>query len=138
MRVTVLQMALILFFAGNLLAKDIGGQELLDKKISLTATNQFFKSILAKIEKATDVKFAYTSGIVSLRKKASVDVKDERLGDVLNKIFAPLNISYEVVGTQIILQKKASLDVEINESDKTNPFRKVAGIEVAFLLSLLF
>ncbi|MEJ0102481.1 MAG: SusC/RagA family TonB-linked outer membrane protein [Bacteroidota bacterium] len=127
MRITILQMALIIIFAGNLLAKDAGGQELLDKKISLTVSNQLFKNILVKIEKAADAKFAYTSNII-LREKVSVNVKDERLGDVLNKIFAPFNISYEVVGKQIILQKKAGLDVEINEADKTNPFRKVAGI----------
>src|SRR5665213_1591712 len=80
MRGTVLQMALILGFAGNLLAKDADGQNLLDKKITLTVTNQLFKNVLQKIEKATEVKFAYTSQVSFLRKKASVNANNERLG----------------------------------------------------------
>ncbi|MDP4213787.1 MAG: SusC/RagA family TonB-linked outer membrane protein, partial [Bacteroidota bacterium] len=127
MRGTVIQMALILGFAGNLLAKGADGQELLDKKITLTVTNQLFKNVLQKIEKATKVKFAYTSQVVFLRKKASVNANNERLGDVLNRIFGPVNISYEVVGKQIILRNNANAGEPVNADDKPNEFIRISG-----------
>ena len=83
MKITVLQMILTLVLAGNLLAKETSSQELLDKKISISVTNQFFKNILTGIEKETGVKFAYTSGIISLKERTSVNASNERLGDVL-------------------------------------------------------
>jgi iron complex outermembrane receptor protein len=126
MRITVLPIMLILFFAGNLLAKEAGGQDLLDKKISLTVSNQLFKNILAKIEKAADTKFAYTNGVISLREKTSIDAKDERLGDILNQIFVPLNVSYEVVGKQIILKKKNITSLAEN-NDEINAFIRISG-----------
>ena len=128
MRITVLQIVLILVFAGNLLAKEAGGQELLDKKISISITNQLFKNVLNKIEKATDIKFAYTSHVISLKEKTSVNAKDERLGDVLNRIFEPLNISYEVIGNQVILQKKANPGADINRHVNSETFRKISGL----------
>ncbi len=99
-RVTALPFVMALLFSNNVLANDASPAELLDKRISISVTNQQFKTILSKIEKATDVKFAYTNSIVASNEKLSVKADNERLGDVLNRILEPLFITYEVVGKQ--------------------------------------
>jgi len=127
-RVTALSFVFTLLLCNNVLAEDTGTAELLDKRISISVTNQQFKNILNKIEKATDVKFAYTNSIIASNEKLSVTADNERLGDVLNKMLEPLSITYEVVGRQIVLQRKNAAASQLTMLNTIDKFRRITGI----------
>ncbi len=123
MRVTFILFYTMFTFVNMVMARETNGQEILDKKITLSINKQGLKNILADIEKAAEIKFAYTEQTIPLNKKISVEAREERLGDLLQRIFKPLNVLYEVSGSQIIL-KKNGINV-FNEADKIADYFKV-------------
>lgn len=104
MRVGLLPVVLITCFAGISYAGPVIGQDVLKKRITLTADQQQMKNILRQISKRADVKFVYISPKVPDHKKVSITVNNEELKDVLDKLLHPLAIRYEVVDNQIILK----------------------------------
>lgn len=110
------------------LANNASGQDVLDKKISLSIDKQGIKSILTQIEKKAEVKFAYLSQTIPFEnKRISLKVDNEKLGDLLLQILKPFDLSFEVSGTQIILHR-----VPANGPAATNTpdarFKKISGI----------
>ncbi|WP_346319643.1 SusC/RagA family TonB-linked outer membrane protein [Chitinophaga sp. YIM B06452] len=99
----------------------------LDKKISLSMSNKGLKNVLAKIEQAASVKFAYATQTIPLNNKVSIDVKDKRLGDVLEVLLSPYQVSYEAVGNQIIIQKDGMKMVINTRAIDPALFKKVTG-----------
>jgi TonB-dependent starch-binding outer membrane protein SusC len=81
----------------------LNGQELLDKKISLTAENKEIRVILSTIEKQAHVRFTYRAKLIQAFRKVSIQVNEMKLSEVLENVLGP-EIIYEVVGTQIILR----------------------------------
>ena len=111
MRVTVLQLLL----AGGLVisasAKNVNGQGILDRKISLSEKGQGLKKVLRNIEQIADVKFTYDSRLVASQGQVNLVVKNEDLKNVLDRLLSPLSIQYEVVNDQIILKKGNEVSV---------------------------
>ncbi|MBO9153760.1 SusC/RagA family TonB-linked outer membrane protein [Chitinophaga sp. GCM10012297] len=99
----------------------------LDKKISLSMSNKGLKNVLAKIEQAAAVKFAYATQTIPLNNKVSIDVKNQRLGDVLEVLLSPYNVNYEAIGNQIIIQKDGMKVVIDTRAVQTGAFKKVTG-----------
>lgn len=96
---------LFIFFAGNAYAIS-GGDEILDKKISLVVEQKQVKTILNEISKLTEIKFIYSAQRIPSRRKVSLCVHEKRVGDVLNMLFQPLEVLYYVSGSQIVLMKR--------------------------------
>jgi iron complex outermembrane recepter protein len=119
MRVTLLQLLL----AGGLVisasARNVHGQGILDRRISLSETGQNLKRVLRNIEQAADVKFTYDSRLVAAQGEVNVDARNEILKNVLDRLLLPLSIRYEVVNDQIILKK----------GDAFDPTSKIAATE---------
>src|SRR5688500_3270605 len=126
MRVTLVLFYMMVTFVNIALAKKTNGQEILDKKITLSINKQGLKNILTSIEKLAEIKFAYTEQTIPLNKKISVEAREERLGDVLQRLFKPFNVSYELSGNQIIL-KKNGISVVIDADKVSDYFKKVSG-----------
>lgn len=126
MRVTLFLVYTMVTFVNIALAKETNGQEILDKKITISINKQGLKTILASIERAAEIKFAYTEQTIPLNKKISIEAKEERLGDVLQRLFKPFNVSYEVSGHQVIL-KKNGFSVVIDADKMADYFKKVTG-----------
>ena len=103
MKVGLFPMVLIFTLAGTTYALPTTGQEVLDKKVTITAEQREVKTILSEISRLTNVKFVYSAQKIPARKKVSLQVYDEKLAEVLNKLLYPLNVSYSVEGNQIIL-----------------------------------
>ncbi|MDF2193715.1 TonB-dependent receptor [Paraflavitalea sp. CAU 1676] len=104
MRVGLLPVVLITCLAGISYAAPVVGQDVLKKRITLTADQEQMKNILREISKRADVKFVYISPKVPDHKKVSIAANNEELKDVLDKLLHPLAIRYEVVDNQIILK----------------------------------
>lgn len=103
MRIGLLSVVLSLSVAGTLCAKPVSGQEVLDRKVSITADHKEIRTILRDIAQSTGVKFVYVSPGVQDRLKVTLLAQGDNLNTVLNRLLAPYHIAYEVVGTQIIL-----------------------------------
>ena len=106
MRIGLLPVILIAGFAGISYANPAGGQEILDRKITLSADQVEVKSILALISRKADVKFVYSAQKIPARQLASCMAEDEKLGTILNRLLNPFNVLYEVRGNKIVLTTK--------------------------------
>src|SRR5690606_19826938 len=78
MRITLIQLALAVVVTGGAIA---GGtaKEILNKPVTLEVSEVSLKNVLERIEKAVDVKFAYSKDAIDAFEKVSINVKNEKL-----------------------------------------------------------
>ncbi|NIJ54077.1 SusC/RagA family TonB-linked outer membrane protein [Dyadobacter arcticus] len=85
-----------------------GAQDILNQRITIQVNNQEIKTVLAKLNKLTQVRFTYNSSLIRSQEKVSVNAVERPLADVLDEIFRPINITYKIEGKQVILVKNTS------------------------------
>lgn len=105
MRVGLLPVILISLSAGLAFANPADGQEITDRKITLSVDQAEIKSVLNQISQKVDVKFVYSAQKIPCRQKVSFSADNEKLGSVLSKLLEPYGVRYEVAGNKIILRK---------------------------------
>jgi iron complex outermembrane receptor protein len=103
MKFSAIQLVFAIVFMVNAFGTDGKGQELLDRNVSVNFNKIEMQDALNKIEKATDVKFIYSSKVIDADKKVSLNAQNQRLADVLDKLFVPMGITYRSIGNQIVL-----------------------------------
>lgn len=106
MKFGLLMMLFISCFNGVIYARTGYGEDVLNKKISLSVEQKEVKSILNEISKIAEIKFVYSAQRIPARKKVSLLALDQKLGDVLNLLLGPLDVLYYVSGSQIVLMKR--------------------------------
>lgn len=121
MRVTLLQLLLTTSLLTYTFAGGLHGQEILEKKVSISVSGEEIKSVLRKISSVAEVGFTYASTILPDAKKITLTANGERLGDILTRLLTPLNINFEVINNHIVLRKSQILisalsSVESNEA----------------------
>ena len=114
MKVALIHSFLTLAFTAALFAKDVNGQGILDKKISVSIKNETFKSALRKLSTEAGVRFSYTRNTLPEKEKVSLTMTEESLSTILRSLLAPYNISFEVIGSQVILKKGKLLSMIIS------------------------
>ena len=82
---------------------DARGQDVLNKKISISATNTKLKTVLEKVEDMVDAKFVFSPTIINVKRKLSFSIQDITVADFLKQIVQPLGINYKAVDNLIIL-----------------------------------
>ncbi|MES1249185.1 MAG: carboxypeptidase-like regulatory domain-containing protein, partial [Chitinophaga rupis] len=103
MRITYLQIILILVFSASLSAKEAHSQAALEKIINISVNKEEVKKVLLSITRQTGVKFLYSSDLVDVKKKISCELETKKLREFLEEVLAPFGISYKVVSDQQIL-----------------------------------
>jgi TonB-linked SusC/RagA family outer membrane protein len=103
MKFSLTQSLVLLLMVGVSYAHTSRAQEYLNKRLSLQVTNQEIKKVLIEIEKATDVRFVYSSQVVESTQKVSIQKSNVTLSEVLENLLKPLKIKYELSGQKIIL-----------------------------------
>lgn len=116
MQISLLQFALAIVFATISFAHDSKGQELLDRRINLTCTNQTIEQVLEQIEQTAQVRFLYSAELIRADRRVSFSIKNQPLATVLDNLFRPLQINYEVSSQQIILKRASSSTRSTTES----------------------
>jgi TonB-linked SusC/RagA family outer membrane protein len=106
-KVSLIQLFIVLFFASSLSAFSVKGQVKLDSKISVNITNATLEDALTAIEKMTEIKFSYNSKVIKRVKNVSLNFNNEILGSALNKLLAPYNFQYLQQGNTFIIQPLA-------------------------------
>lgn len=105
-KISVLQLALVLVFANITMAIPARGQEMLDSKVTIMLTNVSLENVLSELEKTAHVKFSYNSRALNLSQKVNLNANNEVLSNVLYKLLKPLNIRYMQVSNRIVLRKE--------------------------------
>ncbi|GAA4431578.1 TonB-dependent receptor [Ravibacter arvi] len=125
MRITILQALFSVVFISAVSAYEARTQELLARRISISAKQEEIKSVLNKMEKQTGVKFIYSSNLVNPAQRVSLEVKKEQLSDALNKLLGPLQLSYELSEKHIIISRPAK-PVSANSMEPERNFSAVS------------
>jgi hypothetical protein len=125
MRLTLVQIGMIILFTSIGFARKSNAQEILNRQVSLHIENQDIKSILSEVEQLTSVKFMYSSEIIQVRRRVSFLAKNEKLSSVLDRLLSPLKINYEVSNKKILL---TSSDKEIEKQQSSNTSEQLAPL----------
>ena len=103
MKITFFQLLLAVSFVGISLARDVRGQEILNRTVTIVGDELKLKFVLSQIEKQTNVKFVYSTKIKS-NQNLTLNVSNRQLSSVLEEILRPISISYEVIEDRILLK----------------------------------
>lgn len=103
MKLSLLQLILVLIGLGNTYAGDANAQELLKQSVSLSVKNTEIRKALIQLENNVNIKFVYSSRSLPLNRVATLNVKNQPLGIVLDELFYPDKVEASLVGGQIVL-----------------------------------
>lgn len=107
MKLSFVQLTLVLIFSGLSYATKSSAQEILEKEITLQCRDQQLESILKQIENTAQVKFVFSSRLIQSTRLVSVNARQERLSKVLASILTPIQLGFEVSGNKIILNRQS-------------------------------
>lgn len=137
MKISSLQLLLAFALVNVSLALDGHAQELLSRRVSISAQNEEVEVTIKRIEKQTNVQFLYSREIIHSKRKVNYQVKNEQLSQVLDQILTPLKLSYEVVGQQIVIkredapaatpQEKTSGEINVEQGQEIQVAGRVTG-----------
>lgn len=125
MQITVVQLLCSALFCGLSFAAETRAQEILRQEVSLTVQSAEVKTVLARIEKQTSIKFIYSGNSINVRQRVSVNAVNSRLSKVLDELLTPLSVGYEVVDSHILLHRKPAEPVQA--PDIKSVIRKLTG-----------
>ena len=120
MRITIRQITLALIFTSSLHASKTSGQEILNKKFSISAVDMKLEEVLTKVQKQTGVKFLYSPNTIQAERKISFAAVDKKLIEFINEIVKPLSIDYRVVDEQILLFPSAKAAIGKDSNSETD------------------
>jgi len=103
MRVTMAQVFLGIVFTCSSFAKNVRGQEILNKEISINIRQGKIKTVLSQLQNLTKVNFIYSATVIGAERKISVEAAHMRLGTFLDQTLSPLHIFYKVDDDHILL-----------------------------------
>lgn len=105
-----LQIVMAVAFSSLAIAIPSKGQEILERKVTLSASAVRLEQVLQQIESTVHVKFSYNSRKLQLNRLVSIRANQEPLSEVLKNLLNPLKIKYLLVSNQIVLRKENSND----------------------------
>jgi len=115
MKIALINCFLTLATTAVLFAKDVNGQGILDKKISVAIKNESFKSVLRKLSNEAGIRFSYTRNTLPENEKVTLQANEESLATVLRNLFMPYHISFEAIGSQVILKREGQRSLVISQ-----------------------
>ena len=77
-------------------AREINGQEVLSRKVTISVSNKELKAVLKEVSKLTGARFLYSAEIIRSQRRITITVKEEPLSEFLSEILSPLQISFEI------------------------------------------
>lgn len=112
MRLSFIQLLIAILGMQLAYAVKSPAQDLLDKRISIRATDSSLKTILNKIEDQTELKFTYSPKAIQAQRRTSVAIQNQPLKEVLDQVLKPMWVNYRLVGTQVILSQQNTIQPE--------------------------
>lgn len=104
-----LQVLLVLILTSVTFALDSRAQELLNRRVSLSAKNEHVEVVIRRLEKLAKVQFLFSREVIQSKRKIDYQATNEQLSQVLEHILTPLNLNYEVVDQRIVIKREVTL-----------------------------
>ncbi len=120
----------ILFLILFLYAKNTPAQSnALNKKITLSATNEKLSDVLDKIGKEIGLNLTYNSEIIEINRITTLNAESVRVKDVLKEIIRNDMIDYKIISSQLLIHRKRGTSsprttTPEQPSAKSTPFPK--------------
>ncbi len=131
MKMSFLQLIIIVVAAANTYGNAVSAQELLRKRVTFKAEQKEIRTILSELESIANVRFVYSVQLVPVNQKVSLSVADKTIAEVLDELFRPNRVSCRIVRNKIVLQLEASLPpAVIPEAVLDNPGEPPLAIRV--------
>jgi TonB-linked SusC/RagA family outer membrane protein len=103
MRITIVQIALSIFFACSLYAKEANSQIVLQKTFSLSVEDMALSKIISQVQKQTKVVFSFSSNSIHGERRISYHARKKTILEFLNEVLLPGEVGYRVINEQVIL-----------------------------------
>jgi TonB-linked SusC/RagA family outer membrane protein len=104
MRITLIQCILAGLFMGISWAHDSRAQSALSQKVTVDIQNEEIKTILAQLEKQTNVKFVFSSKLIQSGRRASIKAQNSTLTDVLDALLKPMELHFKAKNDLIVIK----------------------------------
>jgi TonB-linked SusC/RagA family outer membrane protein len=117
MRITFLQVVLILSFFATSIASTGKAQDVLKKKTSINQTNVELGTILSNLKRDHDINFVFSYDLVNVKQKVTINVQKRPLMEILKEILDPLKLSYEVSGNVVVIRNLSSNDSQAQDEN---------------------
>lgn len=101
-----------------------GGQDALEKKITITLKDVVLRDALDKISRLADVSFVYVSNDALSDNKVTLTANNEKVGDVLHRMLSPYALSYTVVYDRIVIKQDEKRKNRLSGDVSMQPKRK--------------
>lgn len=105
MKITFLQLIILISLIGSTLAKTTSAQAILSKKISVNESDIEIGNLLKKLETDYEVNFVYSPQVINPKQKINVFSQLRPLSEVLDQVLAPLGLTYEVSDDVIAIRQ---------------------------------
>lgn len=105
MKITFSQIFIALILTSIAYSGPLKGQQILDKKISVSLKEISLGEALTYLKKQNNIRFIYSNNSINMDQLVSIDVQEETLKTVLDQLLKSIGIDYEVVKGRIILGK---------------------------------
>jgi TonB-linked SusC/RagA family outer membrane protein len=89
----------------SLSAKNARGQEILNKKISISLKNETLFDALERIGRQNDIQFFYATNIIDPADRVNITAKKTSLGEFLSELLQPYMLYYIVSNNKIVIRK---------------------------------
>lgn len=97
-------MLLIAVLTHSAVISQAGGQEILNRKVSIHSQGEKMQTVLKMINRQSNVRFTYSSSLIDPNQRVSLQAQNQPLSRVLEQLFSTQsNIRYRIEGEQVIL-----------------------------------
>lgn len=118
MRLSLLSLIILCASILSLSAKDVSGQEILEKEITISFKNESLFNALERIRRQSGVQFFYATNIINPKDKVTVPVKTATIRELLEDILEPHMLNYIVADKNKVVIRRNTLKVPL---PATNP-----------------
>lgn len=113
MRLSLLSLIVVCSSVMSLSAKNVKGQEILNKKITISFKNESLFDALERIRRMSGVQFFYATNIINPKDKVNVPVKTFTVKELLSEILDPHQLGYVVADENKIVIRKERTKINI-------------------------
>lgn len=105
MKLSFYQLLIACLFAGLVAARPSEAQDVLNRPVTIQASNLELKTILSQIHQQANVRFTYSPTLISVGRRVSYAATNQRLAEVMDALLKPFDIGYRVDGKRVVLFK---------------------------------
>lgn len=126
MRITFVQLTLLLSVLGSAVARGGRAQSILTQRTTLNETNVTLNDVLKKLEKQYSINFVYSTQLVDVSRRVNVFAQQRPLVEVLELTLEPLALTFEASGDVVVI-RKLKTDNTLYQKTLNPPGRSITG-----------